>query len=321
MSGITTPREPIRTRADASAPGTAPRASRGRRWTLARRGITPWLFLLTPLALLVTFTYIPVVNMFIYSFHKWNGISKDMEPIGLDNYIAIFTRPEYFEPFFVSAYYFGATFVQMALALYFATVLSFKTRLRNLFKGILFFPYLINGVAIGFTFLVFFQPGGTLDTTLGLLGLDSLQQHWLGDRSLINISLAGTSIWRYMGLNFVLFLAAIQSIDPHLFEASSLDGASRWQQFRYIILPSIRPIVGLSFILAVSGSLAVFEIPFIMTDGANGSMTFVIQTVKLAFENRRVGLASAMAVVLLLIVLVVTAIQRRVVPDDEVNLR
>ena len=100
----------------------------------------------------------------------------------------------------------------MALALYFATILSLHTRFRNLFKGILFFPYLINGVAIGMIFLYFFQPGGTLDAILAPSASTSLIQQWLGDPDIINFSLAGTSVWRYMGLNFVLFLGAIQSI-------------------------------------------------------------------------------------------------------------
>ena len=181
----------------------------------------------------------------------------------------------------VSLYYIGASVVQIALALYFATVLSFNTRFRNLFKGILFFPYLINGVAIGMIFLYFFQPGGTLDSALSAARPRTARRHqWLGDPDIVNFSLAGTSVWRYLGLNFVLFLGAIQSIPAQLYEAAELDGANRWQQFRYIILPGIRPIIGLSFILAISGSLAVFEIPFIMTGGANGSETFVIQTVK-----------------------------------------
>ncbi|WP_298458539.1 carbohydrate ABC transporter permease [uncultured Cellulomonas sp.] len=294
----------------------APQKRRG----LTARTLTPWMFLAVPLLLLVGLTYVPVVNMFLYSLTDWNGISKTRDSVGLQNYTDIFTRPELFRVFFVSLYYFAASFLQMALALYFAAVLSFSTRFQSLFKGILFFPYLINGVAIGFTFLYLFQPGGTLDATLSALGLEQLQRQWLGDPDVINFSLASTSVWRYTGLNFVLFLGAIQSINPNLYEAAELDGANRWDQFRYIILPSIRPIVGLSFILAISGSLAVFEIPYIMTGGANGSETFVIQTVDMAFENRKVGLASAMAVVLLLIVLVVTAIQRRVVPDEKVNL-
>jgi raffinose/stachyose/melibiose transport system permease protein len=184
----------------------------------------------------------------------------------------------------------------------------------------MFFPFLINGVAIGMIFLFFFQPGGTLDSALKLVGLESLSQQWMGDPGVVNYSLASTSVWRYMGLNFVLFLGAIQSIPAYIYEAAEIDGANRWHQFRYLILPGIKPVVGLSFILAISGSLSVFEIPYIMTGGANGSETFVIQAVNFAFKFRKFGLASAMAVVLLLIILLVTWIQRRIAPDEKVDL-
>ncbi|RMB59054.1 sugar ABC transporter permease [Tessaracoccus antarcticus] len=307
----------------ADRPAPRPRKRRSATSTAPARGwpVTPWIFLLVPLALLITFGYVPVANMFWYSVTDWNGVSKVKNFVGMDNYVEFFTRPELFGVFRVSLYYLAASIIQMSLALYFATILSFSTRFKNLFKGILFFPYLINGVAISFIFLFFFQPAGTLDSVLGLLGIsqDSLPL-WLGDPAIINFSLAGTSVWRYTGLNFVLFLGAIQSIPGQIYEAADLDGASRWNQFRYIIAPSIKPIISLSFILAVSGSLSVFEIPFIMTDGANGSATFVIQTVKTAFNNNKVGLASAMAVVLLVIVLVVTWIQRMLVPDEKVDI-
>ncbi|MFB9177994.1 carbohydrate ABC transporter permease [Dactylosporangium sucinum] len=278
------------------------------------------MFLLVPLTLLVVFTYIPVVNMFWYSVTSWDGLSPTQEFVGLDNYVEIATRPELFGVLKVSLYYIGGSVVQIVLALYFATILSFDTRFKNLFKGIIFFPYLINGVAIGMIFLFFFQPGGTLDAALSSVGLGSLSRQWLGDPDVVNWSLAGTSVWRYLGLNFVLFLGAIQSIPAHLYEAAELDGANRWDQFRHLILPGIRPVVGLSFILAVSGSLSVFEIPFIMTGGANESETFVIQTVNMAFKYYKLGLASAMAVVLLLIILLVTWVQRRVAPEERVDL-
>jgi multiple sugar transport system permease protein len=290
----------------------APRRSRLGRWT-------PWLFLAVPLAFLLVFTYFPVVNLFFYSLTNWDGISPERDFVGIGNYTELFTRPELFSVFFVSLYYLAASVVQLVLAMYFATVLSFNVRFRNLFKGILFFPYLINGVAIGFVFLYFFQPGGTLESVLHLLGVRG-QHLWLGDPGRVNWSLASVSVWRYMGLNFVLFLGAIQSIPQEIYEAAEIDGASRWHQFRYIIAPSIRPILSLSVILAISGSLSVFEIPYIMTGGANNSKTFVIQTVKLAFEFNKVGLASAAAVVLLGIILVVTWIQRRLVPDERVDL-
>jgi multiple sugar transport system permease protein len=308
----------------ASAPATE-RPVRRRRLRSARYrrpGANAWLpawFLLVPLVLLVTFTYIPVGQMLRFSTWDWDGLDKNPEQVGLENYREVFSRPELFGVFRVSLYYVAGTVVQMAIAMYFATVLSFKVRGKNFFKGVLFFPYLINGVAISFIFLYFFRPDGVLDSTLDLLGLDTLQRKWLGDRTYINWSLAGVSVWRYMGLNFVLFLGAIQSISSDLFEASALDGANRWQQFRFIILPSIRPVLGLSLILAIQGALSVFEIPYVMTGGANGSATFVTQTVDIAFKSQKVGLASAMAVVLLAMILVVTAVQKKAFPDNDVR--
>ncbi|MFC1415055.1 carbohydrate ABC transporter permease [Streptacidiphilus cavernicola] len=280
---------------------------------------TPWLFLLLPLAFLIIFTYVPVARMIQYSFTDWDGVSPDSNLVGFQNYIDIFTRPQLFQVFFVSGYYVVASFVQLALALYFATVLSFNTRFSNLFRGILFFPYLINGVAVGFVFLYFFQSGGTLDTVLSGLGVHG-HHYWLGNPALANISLSGVSVWRYTGLNFVLFLGGIQSISPELYEAAELDGANRWHQFRHIILPSIKPLLGLSLILAVSGALSVFEIPYVMTGGSGNTETFVIQTIKMAFVFNKTGLASAAAVMLLAIVLLVTWIQRRLVPDERVDL-
>ncbi|WP_433533222.1 carbohydrate ABC transporter permease [Micromonospora sp. CA-263727] len=299
-----------------SAPGPAARAVRSAWW----RGRTHWLYLAPALALLVTFTYVPVGNMFWYSFHRWDGLSPAMTPVGWDNYVRVFTDDGYWRVFLVSLYYFVASFAQIAIALYFAVVLSFQTRLRNLFRGILFFPYLLNGVAVGFVFLYLFQPGGTLDTVLRMVGLGEQTRYWLGDPDIANVSLAGTSVWRFTGLSFVLFLGAIQSIPRELYEAAEIDGANRWHQFRFVIAPGIRRIISLSFILAISGSLSVFEIPFIMTGGANDTRTFVIRAYETAFQFRQIGLASAMAVVLLLLVLLITWVQRRLVPDEEVTL-
>ncbi|MFJ3662556.1 carbohydrate ABC transporter permease [Streptomyces sp. NPDC090119] len=305
------PAAPARGTARYEPAGRPRRGGRGHRW------FTPWLYLIAPLAFLVTFTCVPVVSLLSYSLTDWDGLSPTSSYVGLENYTELFTRPQLFRVFWVSLFYLAGSAVQIALALYFATVLSFNTRLRNLFKGILFFPYLINGVAIGFVFLYFFQPGGTLDTVLHWFGAGP--HLWLGDPDLVNTSLAGVSVWRFMGLNMVLFIGAIQSIPPELYEAAALDGASRWQQFRHIIAPSIRPIVSLSVILAVSGALSVFEIPYVMTGGANNSQTFVIQTIKLAFNFNKTGLASAAAVVLLVFVLLITWLQRALFPDERVE--
>ena len=136
----------------------------------------------------------------------------------------------------------------------------------------------------------------------------------------MNISLSGASIWRYTGLSFVLFLGTIQSIPAEIYEAADIDGANSWQKFRFMILPGIRRILSLSLILAISGAISAFELPYIITGGQNGSSTFVVTSVQQAFLFQRIGFASAMAVVLLVVIIVVTLFQRWVFPDDEVEL-
>jgi ABC-type sugar transport system permease subunit len=297
--------------ANVSVSSTSAIQKRQRVFTYKRQKVViSVLFLAAPLVLLLVFTYLPAFNMFLYGFTQWDGFGPIDKFVGFQNYIDIFTKPEYFSVFGVSFIYFVGALVQVALALYFATLVSFKLRFKNFFKGVLYFPSLINGVAIAFTFLYFFQPDGGLDTIVKTFGVSSANMPlWLGDQHLINFSLAAVSIWRYMGFNFVLFVGAIQSIPSEIYESSELDGASRWQQLLYIILPGIRPILTLSLVLAVRGALSVFEIPYVMTNGLNGSATFVIQTVKLAFNLNKVGLASAMAIILLVLIIIVTVIQ------------
>ncbi|GKU27333.1 carbohydrate ABC transporter permease [Clostridium folliculivorans] len=275
------------------------------------------LFSIVPVALLLIFCYYPLVRMVEYSFTDWNGISKDFNIVFFDNYKTIFSKSEYFKVFKTSIYYFLATFIQMAIALYFATILSFKVKFKNFFKGAIFFPYLLNGVAIGFIFLYFFQPNGTLDTIMKAVGLGNYTQLWLGNPNIINISLAFTSIWRYMGGNFIIFLGTIQSIDGEIYEAAEIDGANRWRQFISIILPNIKRIVVLNIVLGINGALSVFEIPYIMTQGANGSKTFVIQTLDTGFKYQKLGLACSMAIVLLLISISVTLIQKKFLSEED----
>jgi len=285
-----------------------------------KRNFIPWLYLLLPVGLLALFTYLPVINMFWYSTTTWDGFDPHKKFVGLHNYVTIAHDTEIFHSLLNSLYYFGGAIIQISLALFLATVLSYRFRGSNIFKGFLVFPYLLNSVAVSLVFLYLYKGGGGLDLLLKHIGLGHFVTYWLGNPRIVNFSLAGVSVWRYMGLNLVLFLGAIQSINPELFEAAQLDRANRWHQFRYIILPGIRRITALSVILAVSGSIGVFEIPYIMLNGSNGTNTFVIETLKTAFVQNRVGLASALAVVLLGIVLIVTFVQRKIFKDESVDL-
>ena len=284
--------------------------------------VTVVLFLLIPTVLLFTFTYIPAFNMFKYSFEQRDQFGVDVKFIGLENYRTIFTTPEYFSTFKNSIYYLCGSFIQLGLALFLATILCSKIRGSNFFKGVLFFPYMINTVAVAVIFRRFFQRGdgitntdGTLNSIITLFGGDPVK--FLSTEGLVNVCLVFVSIWRYIGFDLVMFIGAIQSVSPDIYEAADLDGANRWQVFRYIIAPGIRPIILLQMILAVKGAISVYEIPYIVTGGKFGSSTFVIQTTETAFKFQKVGLASAMAVVLTLIIIVVTIIQKLAFKEDK----
>lgn len=267
-------------------------------------------FMIIPLLLLFTFTYLPFAEMFGFSFYKMKYIGA-RKFIGLDNYVKVFERKDCFGALKLSLYYMGGSIVQLALSLYLATVLSFKVKGGSIFKGFMFFPYLINGIAIGFIFKFFYTRGFVFDTVLQWCGfqLDNLP-YWLKDQSVNNISLVGTSVWRYFGQNMVLFIGAIMSVDSELYEAAMLDGANKLQQFKYIILPSIKTIITLNVIMSITGSLSAFEPPYVITSGANGTGTYFVVMHEIAHTQQKVGLASAMAVVLLMIIFVVTILQK-----------
>lgn len=282
-------------------------------WAASRDGQKVFVmiaFMIIPLLLLFVFTYLPFAEMFGFSFYnmKYIGARKF---VGLKNYVKVFQRDDCFGALKLSLYYMAGSVVQLALSLYLATILSFKVKGGNLFKGFMFFPFLINGIAIGFIFKFFYTRGFVFDTVLQWCGfeLENLP-YWLKDQSINNISLVGTSVWRYFGQNMVLFIGAIMSVDAELYEAAMLDGANRFQQFRYIILPSIKTIITLNVILSITGSLSAFEPPYVITSGANGTGTYFVIMHEIAHTQQKVGLASAMAIVLLMIIFAATILQK-----------
>ncbi len=269
-------------------------------------------FLIIPITLLGVFTYLPFIKMIEFSFFDMKYIGA-REFVGFENYVEVFTREDCFQALKLSLYYMGGAVIQLALALYLATCLSFKTKGGSLFKGAIFFPYLISGIAVGFIFKFFYTRGFVLDTILQWMGfnLESLP-YWLKDTSVNNWSLVATSIWRFTGQNMVLFIGAIMSVDTEMYEAADLDGATKWQKFKYIILPSIKTIVLLNLILSISGSLSAFEPPYVITNGTFGTGTYFLIMHKLAHESQKIGLASAMAIVLLGIIIIITVFQKLV---------
>ena len=272
--------------------------------------IVTLVFLFVPLVLLFMFTYLPFFKMVEFSFFKMKYIGRRTF-VGLQNYISVFTRKDCFHALSLSLYYMVGSVVQMALALLFATILSFKCKGSKFFRGALYFPCLICGISVGFIFKFFYTRGYVLDTVLQWCGFtqDTLP-YWLRDQSINNWSLVASSIWRYLGSTLILFIGAIMSIDSSLYEAAEIDGANKWQQFKHIILPGIQTILVLNIILSITGSLSAFEGPYVITSGANGTGTYMVQMDKIAHTDQKVGLASAMAVILLIIIIICTLLQK-----------
>ena len=283
------------------------------KWAQSRKGqrsIIIVAFMFLPLLLLFTFTYLPFGEMFRFSFYRMKYIGPK-KFVGWDNYIQVFKRDDCFGALKLSLYYIGGALLQLVFALYLETMLSFKVKGGNIFKGFMFFPYLISGIAIGFIFKFFYTRGFVLDTVLQWCGfeLDNLP-YWLRDQRINNISLVATSVWRYFGQNMVLFIGAIMSVDADLYEAADLDGANKFHQFIYIILPSIKTIVTLNVILSITGSLSAFEPPYVITNGGAGTGTYFVIMNEIAHVSQKVGLASAMAIVLLMIIFGATILQK-----------
>lgn len=285
------------------------------KWLKSRKGQQVLIcvaFMIIPLILLFTFTYLPFGEMFKYSFYKMKYATPvdKREFVGWQNYIDVFTRKDCFGALKLSLYYMLGSLVQLAIALYLATLLSFKTKGGNIFKGFMFFPYLVNGIAVGLIWKFFYTRGYVFDTVLQWCGfnLDNLP-YWLKDQGVNNWALVASSVWRYFGQNMVLFIGAIMSVDAEMYEAAELDGANKFQQFRHIILPSIKTIVTLNVILSITGSLSAFDPPYVITKGANGTGTYFVVMDKIAHTSQKVGLASAMAIILFLIIFVCTILQ------------
>ena len=285
--------------------------------TLAKqRRIFILISLAVPVLLLVWFVVFPAVDLFRMSFTDWDGLSPTSNFIWYENYIDMFHNPDLWQSLRNNAVYFFAHLLMIPVELAFAVLLNSKLRGAKFYKTMVFMPYIINGVAISYAFSYFFSPiNGAFDSILEALKLGMLSQSWLSDPKIVNFVLAFVSLWRYSGYHIVLFLAALQSVSRDIQEAAIIDGANTWQMFRYIQIPSIMLMVDFVLFDNIRGALQVFDIPFVMTSGGPGyaSSTFTLYTIKTAFTFSDFGLASTMAVAIMVLIIVIYLVQNKII--------
>ena len=268
-----------------------------------------FIFLFIPLIHLLVFSYIPIITNIYLSFTSYNGVNPP-KWVGFRNYERLFTDPQYIKLFRNCLWYMLAAIPQLVFAFILAVFVNGKFKGINFFKGVLIVPYLLNGVIISTIFIIFFNNSGTLNSILRAIGLGGLAQQWLHNLRLVNPAIASISIWRYYGLNFLKFFGGLQAIPAELYEAAAMDGCTKFKEIRYISIPSIVHILFINVLLSISGSIQVFEIPYIMMNGANGTATPVIQIQQSAFAEGRVGFAAALSILVFIIVVIAVSLQR-----------
>jgi len=263
-----------------------------------------FLFLLPALFLFIAVLIAPIIMSVYYSFMDWNGLKTPIF-IGLENYVEMFTSRTINMPRALKnagLLCLLSTFVQLPFALWLALKLAKGVRGERFYLSVFFMPVLISTVVIGQLWLKIYNPDyGVLNVILRALGLDSWTRIWLGDKKIALGAAFVPILWQYVGYHMLLMYAGIRSVPPELTEAGMLDGCTEWQLNRLIIIPYIKPILRVSVIFAVTGSLKSFDLIYVLTNGGPTHATEVPSTLmlNLLFTRNRYGMGSTIAVMLI----------------------
>jgi len=268
--------------------------------------INVFLFLLPALALFVGILIAPIIKSLYYSFFNWNGMGE-MTWKGLGNYTELFTSDAIgFLKALRNAIILAAlsVFIQLPVSLGLALVLGRGIRGEKPFLSIYFMPVLISTVVIGQLWLKIYNPDyGLLNSALRGLGLDNLTHIWLGEKGTALMAVFVPTLWQFVGYHMLLMYAGVKGVSPDIREAAKIDGANESQVNRYIVIPSIKPILKVSVIFAVTGSLKSFDLIYVLTNGGPLHATEVPSTVmiEMLFKRNRYGMGSAIAVMMIIL--------------------
>lgn len=298
--------------------------SRTAKSSLARRNtIEAYLYVLPVVALMAVFVYLPMAQNFYYQFFKFSAFSATLQYSGFENILNLARDPVIGTALKNNALYCVISVMfQVLLAVGIAAVLEdqlmrrFAAALRSAF----FLPVLISMTVVAMLFTQIYAPKGLLNGFLSLFG-GRVRTGWLGrSQSAIYCAIA-MSQWHSMGYTIMLFIVAIQKIPLDLYEAATIDGAGRWQMFFRVTLPQVREMMFVTMVTTVSGAFLVFNDVYILTRGGPGqaSATLSVYMYDMAFTQDRMGYASAVAILMLLICLGLAVLQKRMLRSGEVD--
>jgi raffinose/stachyose/melibiose transport system permease protein len=285
-------------------------------WSLPTRRLTIGLFVLPALILYSVFVLLPVLQAMQYSLYRWNGLTPLTEFVGLENYATAFGTKAFVTSVANNVLIVVLSLcVQIPFSLGLAVLLNRRFRGRAIFRLLFFLPYVLSEAVTGIVFTLMLQPHSVVDSTLTNVGLAGLIQDWLGDSTLVMITLFVIISWKYFGFHMIIMLAGLQGIPRELEEAAYIDGADRRTAFRYVTLPLLGPTIRVSIFLSMIGALQLFDVVWVMTAGGpvNASSTMAIAMFKAGFRSHQFGYGSAVAVILFLSCLVVALLYQRFV--------
>ena len=262
------------------------------------------LFLVPAMLLFVGVLIAPIIASGYFSFFDWNGFGEKVF-IGFQNYKELFTsKPIGFMKALGNSLLLAALSVciQLPFCLWLALKLGKGIKGERAFLSIYFFPVLISTVVIGQLWLKIYNPEyGVLNVMLRSIGLENLAKRWLGTKQTALGAVFVPTIWQYVGYHMLLMYAGVKSVPPELREAAMLDGATDAQVNRYIVIPYIKPVLKVSFIFAITGSLKSFDLIYVLTNGGPLHATEVPSTlmINMLFLRNRYGMGSTIAVLLI----------------------
>lgn len=265
------------------------------------------LFALPPILGLVCFTLYPVIASFFYSLTDWS-IGSDWHFVGFDNYKTIFTAdPLFKKSLYVTSYYaMGSVPVMLVAAFIVAFVLNQKVRGLAIFRTIFYLPTIVPAIANTMLWIWIFNPDfGLMNAMLKITGLPTSQ--WIYSEATAIPSLILMSSWG-VGNSVLIFLAGLQAVPTHLYEAVEVDGGSRWHKFRHITLPCMTPTIFFNLVMSLIGTFQAFSQAYIMTQGGpnNATLFYVFYLYRKAFTESKIGYASALAWILFIIIMTLT---------------
>lgn len=282
----------------------------------------PLSFVIPVLGFYVLFFLLPGLSGIWYSFTDWSTFHEDVNFIGLENYIRIFTSSNDYSRYIWNTVRFTvvSNIVKIIPAFFLALMLNQGMRGRNVYRAILYFPSALPYLVIGLVFRSILHPGnGLLNKLLGFIGLGFLQQEWLADPGVVWGSIYAVDAWRGIGYVMTIFLAGLQAIPGELYESADIDGAGFWRKLLHVTIPMIIPSFTINLTFGLAYGLKVFDVIYVLTNGGPGRETEVLGTsVFREFSNGNYAVSSTLNTLLfvfmaILACCIVTRLNKRTV--------